>query len=67
MSKSYSVSLAGPAPWGFRLQGGAEHERPVQVAKVPVECVVLLWSEGPVMLCVRVYVFVGVVKPGLAL
>ncbi|XP_056433435.1 synaptopodin 2-like protein [Gadus chalcogrammus] len=28
------VSLSGGAPWGFRLQGGAEHERPLQVAKV---------------------------------
>ncbi|KAG7261080.1 hypothetical protein CRUP_037326 [Coryphaenoides rupestris] len=28
------VSLCGGAPWGFRLQGGAEHQRPLQVAKV---------------------------------
>ncbi|CAL8303206.1 unnamed protein product [Lota lota] len=28
------VSLSGGAPWGFRLQGGAEHQRPLQVAKV---------------------------------
>ncbi|KAM4526005.1 synaptopodin 2-like protein [Fundulus diaphanus] len=28
------VSLSGGAPWGFRLQGGAEQQRPLQVAKV---------------------------------
>ncbi|XP_061826874.2 synaptopodin 2-like protein [Nerophis lumbriciformis] len=28
------ITLSGGAPWGFRLQGGAEHHRPLQVAKV---------------------------------
>ncbi|XP_007258784.3 synaptopodin 2-like protein isoform X1 [Astyanax mexicanus] len=28
------VTLSGGAPWGFRLQGGVEHQRPLQVAKV---------------------------------
>ncbi|XP_038846156.1 synaptopodin 2-like protein [Salvelinus namaycush] len=28
------VTLSGGAPWGFRLQGGAEHQTPLQVAKV---------------------------------
>ncbi|KAF7657780.1 hypothetical protein LDENG_00021780 [Lucifuga dentata] len=28
------VSLSGGSPWGFRLQGGAEHQKPLQVAKV---------------------------------
>lgn len=28
------VSLSGGAPWGFRLQGGAEQRKPLQVAKV---------------------------------
>lgn len=28
------VNLSGGAPWGFRLQGGAEHQKPLQVAKV---------------------------------
>ncbi|KAK7913406.1 hypothetical protein WMY93_013617 [Mugilogobius chulae] len=28
------VCLSGGAPWGFRLQGGAEQNRPLQVAKV---------------------------------
>ncbi|KAI5107852.1 synaptopodin 2-like protein isoform X1 [Silurus meridionalis] len=29
-----TITLSGGAPWGFRLQGGAEHQRPLQVAKV---------------------------------
>ncbi|KAL4612944.1 synaptopodin 2-like protein [Arapaima gigas] len=28
------VTLSGGAPWGFRLQGGTEHRKPLQVAKV---------------------------------
>ncbi|CAJ1080189.1 synaptopodin 2-like protein [Xyrichtys novacula] len=28
------VSLSGGAPWGFRLQGGSEQQKPLQVAKV---------------------------------
>uniref|UniRef100_A0A3B1ITK5 Synaptopodin 2-like protein n=1 Tax=Astyanax mexicanus TaxID=7994 RepID=A0A3B1ITK5_ASTMX len=28
------VTLSGGAPWGFRLQGGAEQQKPLQVAKV---------------------------------
>lgn len=28
------VSLSGGAPWGFRLQGGTELQKPLQVAKV---------------------------------
>ncbi|XP_028324288.1 synaptopodin 2-like protein isoform X2 [Gouania willdenowi] len=28
------VELSGGAPWGFRLQGGVEHQKPLQVAKV---------------------------------
>ncbi|XP_036390371.1 synaptopodin 2-like protein [Megalops cyprinoides] len=28
------ITLSGGAPWGFRLQGGAEHKKPLQVAKV---------------------------------
>ncbi|XP_058507967.1 synaptopodin 2-like protein [Solea solea] len=28
------ISLSGGAPWGFRLQGGVEHQKPLQVAKV---------------------------------
>ncbi|KAM9477456.1 synaptopodin 2-like protein [Clarias gariepinus] len=29
-----TITLSGGAPWGFRLQGGVEHQRPLQVAKV---------------------------------
>ncbi|KAL0984101.1 hypothetical protein UPYG_G00137100 [Umbra pygmaea] len=28
------VTLSGGAPWGFRLQGGLEHQAPLQVSKV---------------------------------
>ncbi|XP_068575406.1 synaptopodin 2-like protein [Cebidichthys violaceus] len=28
------IALSGGAPWGFRLQGGVEHQKPLQVAKV---------------------------------
>ncbi|XP_031435120.1 synaptopodin 2-like protein [Clupea harengus] len=28
------IALSGGAPWGFRLQGGMEHQKPLQVAKV---------------------------------
>ena len=34
MSKSYSVSLAGPAPWGFRLQGGKDFCVPLTISRV---------------------------------
>ncbi|NWH74735.1 SYP2L protein, partial [Piaya cayana] len=28
------ITLSGGAPWGFRLQGGAEQKRPLQVSKI---------------------------------
>ncbi|KAM6951498.1 synaptopodin 2-like protein [Aplochiton taeniatus] len=34
VSEEVVVSLSGGAPWGFRLQGGAEHQKPLQVSKV---------------------------------
>lgn len=34
MAEEVVVTLSGGAPWGFRLQGGAEHQMPLQVAKV---------------------------------
>lgn len=34
MSSSYSVSLAGPAPWGFRLQGGKDFGLPLTISRV---------------------------------
>lgn len=30
------ITLSGGAPWGFRLQGGVEHQKPLQVAKVNI-------------------------------
>lgn len=43
------VSLSGGAPWGFRLQGGADQQKPLQVAKVHAE-------PGRVCVCVGVCV-----------
>ncbi|XP_075901004.1 PDZ and LIM domain protein 5b isoform X3 [Nelusetta ayraudi] len=34
MSSSYSVSLAGPAPWGFRLQGGKDFCLPLTISRL---------------------------------
>uniref|UniRef100_A0A3B5PSM6 PDZ and LIM domain 5b n=1 Tax=Xiphophorus maculatus TaxID=8083 RepID=A0A3B5PSM6_XIPMA len=34
MSNSYSVSLAGPAPWGFRLQGGKDFCLPLTISRL---------------------------------
>lgn len=31
---SYNVSLAGPSPWGFRLQGGKDFNMPLTVSRV---------------------------------
>lgn len=31
------VTLSGGAPWGFRLQGGSEQKRPLQVSKVGLQ------------------------------
>lgn len=38
MSSSYSVSLAGPAPWGFRLQGGKDFCLPLTISRVSGTC-----------------------------
>lgn len=32
------ITLSGGAPWGFRLQGGVEQQKPLQVAKVRLTC-----------------------------
>jgi len=37
------VTLSGGAPWGFRLQGGAEHQNPLQVAKVRGQFDIYTW------------------------
>ncbi|XP_029693192.1 PDZ and LIM domain protein 5b isoform X2 [Takifugu rubripes] len=34
MSTNYSVSLAGPAPWGFRLQGGKDFGVPLTISRL---------------------------------
>ncbi|XP_015258092.1 PREDICTED: PDZ and LIM domain protein 5-like isoform X1 [Cyprinodon variegatus] len=34
MSSSYSVSLIGPAPWGFRLQGGKDFCLPLTISRL---------------------------------
>lgn len=34
MSSNYSVTLKGPAPWGFRLQGGKDFNLPLTISKV---------------------------------
>ncbi|XP_029453472.1 PDZ and LIM domain protein 5 isoform X3 [Rhinatrema bivittatum] len=31
---NYSVSLVGPAPWGFRLQGGKDFNMPLTISKL---------------------------------
>ncbi|XP_016412332.1 LIM domain-binding protein 3-like isoform X1 [Sinocyclocheilus rhinocerous] len=31
---SYTVSLAGPSPWGFRLQGGKDFNMPLTVSRI---------------------------------
>ncbi|XP_062874447.1 PDZ and LIM domain protein 5-like isoform X2 [Trichomycterus rosablanca] len=34
MSANYSVELAGPAPWGFRLQGGKDFDMPLTISRL---------------------------------
>ncbi|TWW82303.1 LIM domain-binding protein 3 [Takifugu flavidus] len=34
---SYTVTLNGPAPWGFRLQGGKDFNMPLTISRAPVE------------------------------
>ncbi|XP_075881783.1 PDZ and LIM domain protein 5-like isoform X2 [Nelusetta ayraudi] len=34
MSSSYSVTLHGPAPWGFRLQGGKDFNLPLAISRL---------------------------------
>ncbi|XP_015717495.1 PDZ and LIM domain protein 5 isoform X8 [Coturnix japonica] len=31
---NYSVSLVGPAPWGFRLQGGKDFNMPLSISRI---------------------------------
>uniref|UniRef100_A0A3B4ZYZ5 PDZ and LIM domain protein 5-like n=1 Tax=Stegastes partitus TaxID=144197 RepID=A0A3B4ZYZ5_9TELE len=34
MSSNYSVTLSGPAPWGFRLQGGKDFNMPLTISRL---------------------------------
>lgn len=34
MSSNYTVTLSGPAPWGFRLQGGKDFNMPLTISRV---------------------------------
>ncbi|XP_064867462.1 PDZ and LIM domain protein 5a isoform X10 [Oncorhynchus nerka] len=34
MSSNYSVSLLGPSPWGFRLQGGKDFNMPLTISRL---------------------------------
>ncbi|KAJ8408626.1 hypothetical protein AAFF_G00252610 [Aldrovandia affinis] len=34
MSSKYSVALEGPAPWGFRLQGGKDFSMPLTISRL---------------------------------
>ncbi|XP_073322624.1 PDZ and LIM domain protein 5a [Pagrus major] len=34
MSSNYSVTLSGPAPWGFRLQGGKDFAMPLTISRL---------------------------------
>lgn len=38
ISMSYSVTLTGPGPWGFRLQGGKDFNMPLTISRVSVPC-----------------------------
>lgn len=31
---AYTVSLAGPGPWGFRMQGGKDFNTPLTISRV---------------------------------
>lgn len=33
---SYTVTLPGPGPWGFRLQGGKDFNTPLTISRVRV-------------------------------
>lgn len=34
---TYTVTLNGPAPWGFRLQGGKDFNMPLTISRVRPE------------------------------
>lgn len=56
---SYSVTLTGPGPWGFRLQGGKDFNMPLTISRVsarprPVPCGLACSEEG-VYVCLSVF------------
>lgn len=50
-SMSYSVTLTGPGPWGFRLQGGKDFNMPLTISRVSAPCHSLA-PDGAGTLCV---------------
>lgn len=36
---NYTVTLNGPAPWGFRLQGGKDFNMPLTISRVSFQLV----------------------------
>lgn len=58
----YSVNLSGPAPWGFRLQGGKDFSMPLTVSRVR-NC--LLLESTFVTLCICHHWGVSKVLPSL--
>lgn len=63
---SYSVTLTGPGPWGFRLQGGKDFNMPLTISRVSVhgpQPTTRLWGRG--MLEVRPSVHLSVLPEAL--
>lgn len=48
---SYNVSLAGPSPWGFRLQGGKDFNMPLTVSRVRTQNLDQIDSDSLVQHC----------------
>ncbi|XP_067429942.1 PDZ and LIM domain protein 5b isoform X6 [Thunnus thynnus] len=55
MSSSYNVSLAGPAPWGFRLQGGKDFCLPLTISRLTDggKAAKAKMSVGDIILCIN--------------
>ncbi len=43
---NYSVSLLGPSPWGFRLQGGKDFSMPLTISKVSATFIIVPTLNG---------------------
>lgn len=46
---NYTVTLSGPAPWGFRLQGGKDFNMPLTISRVR-QHLCLVEKNKPIML-----------------